>query len=627
VGGAVAFILLFYTLLYPIKGFRVALGSDTPVYEWWARYAGARGLGSFAHGRPAIVAVIAAAAGAAGRQTDTVTAALAPVLAAMAGLGLAALVDEALGRDRSRFVLVATLTGAFLSLMVPGYLSTMAFGALLVGALACLASDLTRDPAARRWGPLAGAAMLWAGAGLSHTLFLALGGSVAAGGIVALLPTWRRDAAAGVPLPRRALSRLVMGAAGGVALTGAGLLAASGPVVRTLDTSRDSVLRRAGLDDLVRRSYRRKLVHDFSWYRVATVVALAMTPLASVWRRSDPVSGIPGRNDARRMFLGVMVAWVVLTDVGILALLAGTGAPGQRLAAFCLPLPALAGIGLAGLSRRGRPWLAAAVGGAILWLVVAWLGWGNQRPLATPKAVLETQAAGRLLAQQPGGTPLILVMDNRSGKSALFVIRALNYLRDAVPGERVPDVYGFVGSPSDLRAGHPSHTGQPEHDQLADDLWVTLKPVEGRRPLAVVLREFDPRAFREAAGIHPPRSGVAVVAGFEGSPSSHRPATGAPEGLPSPWEPVWLSFVLLIGFGVAGWPWAWAMVPTSPLRTQLALAPAFGYAAVAFAGIAFDAAGIRLSGAAWMVVLVAAAGGALVAIPLRPKWWKARRLR
>src|SRR5947199_252592 len=56
-------ILAFYVSLYPWRSFRVAIGSDAPVYIWWARRTGALGMRSFqAGGRPAIVGVMASLA-------------------------------------------------------------------------------------------------------------------------------------------------------------------------------------------------------------------------------------------------------------------------------------------------------------------------------------------------------------------------------------------------------------------------------------------------------------------------------------------------------------------------------------------------------------------------------------
>src|SRR2546423_15576614 len=94
---------------------------------------------------------------------------------------------------------------------------------------------------------------------------------------------------------------------------------------------------------------------------------------------------------------------------------------------------------------------------------MAWV----QEPLVPPAALAQSRAAGLVLAGMPPGTPLILVADDRSDKPALFVTRYANYLRDGVPGDRVPDVHVFPGTAADLLAGRPTLTGPPEHDPPA----------------------------------------------------------------------------------------------------------------------------------------------------------------
>jgi hypothetical protein len=609
---AAAFLLAFYVVLYPVKGIRVPLGSDTPVYVWWARYAGAVGLETFGGGRPATVALLAALARISGEPITAVAGALPPALAASLGLAAAALTEASLGPDRTRFVLVAVLTGAFLSLMVPGYLSTLAFGALFVCGLACVAEDLRSGR--RRWAPVVAAAVLIGAAGLAHALFLVLAGLVVAGAAVALLPSWRRQGAEGDPVRRRSLSRLAMASGGGVALTAAGLLAGQGPGGHLVDTSRDSVLRRAGLDPLVRQSYRRKLRHDFPWYRTATLVGLALTPLAGGG------AALPGPgSDQRRLFVGALAAWLAATVGGVVALLAGTAAPGQRLAAFCIPLPVLAAVGLVAARRRRG---AVASAGVVLFLTVAWLAWGGQYPLASTEQVLQAREAGALIATEPPGTPLVLVMDARGDKPALFVTRALNYLRGAVPPDRVPDVYAFVGTPADLQAGRPTLTGDVEHDRLALDYWRQVRPLLARNALAVVLSAYDRASFGRVASPTNARGGVAVVLGSRprcpGSACAELQRIGeSPDSAPlSPWSPVWLSPLLLALIGSVGWVWSRAALPDASPRIQVAVAPALGAAAIGLAAVAVDSAGIRLSGAGAGTALGLAALGGLIAGPV-----------
>ena len=84
-------ILAFYVVVYPLHGYRVSIGSDTPVYVWWARLAGAVGMGTLQTGsRPAITGLLATLSTVTGQQAAGVAGALPAVLAAALALAAAA---------------------------------------------------------------------------------------------------------------------------------------------------------------------------------------------------------------------------------------------------------------------------------------------------------------------------------------------------------------------------------------------------------------------------------------------------------------------------------------------------------------------------------------------------------
>ena len=106
-------VLAFYVSLYPWRSFRVAIGSDTPVYIWWARRTGALGMRAMqAGGRPAIVGAMASLSDGLHLPMVAVATSIGPALAASVGLAMAAFADIALGADRLRFAFVALFTGA-----------------------------------------------------------------------------------------------------------------------------------------------------------------------------------------------------------------------------------------------------------------------------------------------------------------------------------------------------------------------------------------------------------------------------------------------------------------------------------------------------------------------------------
>ena len=607
----------FYLFLYPVKSFSTAIGSDTPVYVWWARYAGVAGLGPLGTGsRPGVVGMLAALLRVTGASPTALVEATAPVLGASLGLAAGALVDVTFGRDRMRFTLAGLFTATYLSLLIPGYVSTLAFGALFLAALVMLSESTAEDG----WRAVVAAGALLGAAGLAHPIFLTVAALVLVGAVVALLPGLRRDVAAGKPLRRTGVARIAFAAVAGGGLTVAGLAATVPGPVGTVDTSRDAIMRRLGLGGLLRQSYRAKLAHDMPWYRVATLLALASSPLARLGAVVTERS--PARTDRSRLFWGASAAWILATIAGIIALLARETTPGQRLAAFCLPIPMIAAVGIArvGVDRSRLIPGAVLVAGTLLFLTVAWLPWGRQDELVRASAVSEASRVGRILGRQPVHTPLIVVVDVRS-RPGFAVSRYANVLRAAVPPARIRDVHVFLGSPADLLSREPLYTGNNEHDAIAGDYWRRVEPLLDAEPepLAVVLKGLDRGSFREAAELPDATRitrGVYALPGLDGAgicPAGCGPETDAHHragpGPVSPWEPVWLGPLLLLTLAATGFGWAAAALPGRPLLC-VALAPALGCAAIGVSSVMVDAAGIRLGG--WgggLAVVIAVAGG------------------
>src|SRR5205823_13611571 len=96
-GWTAGFVLAFYVVLYPIHGYRVPIGSDTPVYVWWARLSGALGIGGFGTRSRALVAgLIAVLSKVTGTNAAAVAESLGPALAASVALGTGALLHATL---------------------------------------------------------------------------------------------------------------------------------------------------------------------------------------------------------------------------------------------------------------------------------------------------------------------------------------------------------------------------------------------------------------------------------------------------------------------------------------------------------------------------------------------------
>ncbi len=602
-------------IVYPLFGLHVTIGSDAPVYAWWARVGGALGMGPLGTGtRPGSVGLVATLSRVTTAPAAGVVAAAIPALAAATGLAAGAVSELALGADRPRFLLVAVFAGSYLTLLADGYLSTFAFLTAFVAALACMASSLTTTdasadgaaPDARRANaPVVCAAALILAAGLAHPLLLGLAGAVVAGGIVALLPIAARALRRGAPLRSTGAARVGAGGLAGAILVPGGLALSGGFAGSAVVTSRDAILRNAGRSSLLRSSYTRKLTHDFAWYRVLVVLGLAATPLLG---RKE--AGAAWRTERARFLWGAAIAWVAAAGAGVAVLLAGTSVPGQRLAATCLALPLLAGVGLAAMWRRPRAgaWRVAAAAGAVLFLVLAWSRWLGARPLDSPAVLTDARAAAVALAGTPPGTPLVVVMDDRTSTPTIGLIRYMNDLRGAVPPAAAGRVHVFLGTPEDFLASRPTITGQPEHDAYSRSSLETIRNLSSR-PLVVAVRAFDPVSFQRALSVPDAKRiapGVVVLPGSAPIAATSS-ASGVGSGPQSPWLPVWASALLLAIASVAGWPFTALVLDRNAGRLRWALAPAFGFAALMLASVLVDGAGLRLSGAGGWVALAVAA--------------------
>ena len=246
--------------------------------------------------------------------------------------------------------------------------------------------------------------------------------------------------------------------------------------------------------------------------------------------------------------------------------------------------------------------MLAIAGGVALFVASIGSAWLSSRPLSTPEQIEQARSVGVALAGTAPGTPLVLVMDDRGDKPALFVTRYANDLLGAVPAARIPDVRVFVGTPADLVAGRPTLTGLPEHDRLALDYWRRVQPLLRRHPLIVAVRSFDPGSV--PGGVGAPGGRPDRTRAWSPCPGSDPRAAASPAraampaaqvepgaGPLSPWLPVGLAALLLAGFALIGWPWSRLALPSASAADIAALAPAFGAAALSLAAVGADAAG------------------------------------
>jgi hypothetical protein len=576
-----------------LRAFRFPVGPDAPVYLWWTRLAGAEGLSTVE--RPGAIALLGVLRWT-GVGLPASVAGAECALGAAVGLGAAALARVG-GGSRAAWGLAGALAGTFATHLVAGYLSNLAFAVVFLAALAVLAE---RSPGA----PAAAAVLVGAG-GLTHPLFLLVGSAVL---VLAGLLALGSD--------REETRRSVVAVVGGVLVAGVGWLAMRvGPPMLQTDTSQDAFLRRAGLGDTLAHAYRDRLIHRWTRY-----VQWASVPLAAIGAR-EPLGWV------RR----ALWAWVGVTVAGVIVGSATAWFPPDRFITFGYAIPILAAFGLVALVGRRSRYGAAApiVASALALAMVAGSGiaWLREKPYLGTEAVDAVATAARYASGAPAATPWLFPVDSSSSRISFLATRLQNVIRAAVPPDRIADVYVLVPPPPrGLSAANEREWWAMARLYAAD-----AGEAARRSPPPVVIRvaAFDARrdgrrpgctdsgqAATETRARQPvcdalDAPGISVGEGVSiaglGSPApvGARDATlDSSTARATIAAPLVLAVLLVTGLG-------WSSLVARDRTQALALAPAFGTAAVILAGVAIDRLGVRLSayGPGILALVLAAASG------------------
>jgi len=585
-GALAAGLLAWYVGLFVVRGFAFPVGPDGPVYLWWTRLAGHDGLSAVS--RPGVPAAALVLQGALHLPLSAVLAALECVLGVAVGLASAALVhhrdpgwkalavlaDEDPREHRAAWLLAGALAGTFAVHLASGYLANLTFAALFLTAATALAMATPRATMA--------AGLLLGAAGLAHPLFLLLGVPILA---VAGALAWRTDGAE--------VRRVASAAAEGGLVFAAGALALLvGPGPLSVITSRDGMLRTAGLTDVLRSSYVHRLVHRWTRY-----VEWASIPLA--------VYGLAETRGFVRRFL---VAWGTVSLGGIVIGLATGLFPADRFITFGFVVPILAAYGLVRLWRAlaTRRFVAtAATGGLVLAMTAgAFIAWARQEPFLSTVEVDAVTAAGRYATAAPPGTPLLFAVNDRDATATFLATQAGNVIRATLPPDRIRDAHVVVPPPAADR------TATTERIALARITWNDARKASrasSSPPLSFLLTPFD-RVDRPPPSMTRVADGVFVEAGEGGTElplASPRPVD--PLEPSSPGGILLATFAVLSLLFVAGYGWAAAFAGDEVAR--LALAPLCGMAALVLSGIALERLGAPLTGSVGPATVSAVAGG------------------
>jgi hypothetical protein len=507
------------------------IGADTPVYVWWARLVGAAGASTIAF-RPGVPVVTEVLSRTLGLPETATVAGLGCALIAMVALAASALLRTGGERVGVSFVGLI-LTGLFATYLAAGHLSNAVFAALFVLALAYL---IEQRPATT-----AVAIALLAAAGIAHPEFLWLAIAIlVVAAALALIVASRREAA----------SITIVGVAGSVLAAAALIAASAGSVAFDVPTSLDVFLLQTHQVDRLHQLFLERFAP-----KVAGYALWAWLPLAAA-----AIPRLRGR-------LGrLLAAWSIVTVVGVGAGLIGQWFPPHRVVAFAFCIPMLGAIGLAvindRLPRLGAPvavFVVASIAASAIWLWVR-----APRPYADPVANAVAAVAPGVAATSG---PVVVDLPSDGDATAVAVIRSLNLLRAAVPGDRVRDVVIRYPVPRDA-------------DPDAMGLW----------------RATEDAASRDLAG-----SATEVAAPVV--PASAPPLSVADAFLATI---AWLAICGVVGSG-------WCLAAGHRGVPLVERATGTGLAGIILAGVAVDRLGLRLGSrpVAIGVVAVVAGGGLL----------------
>jgi len=216
-------------------------------------------------------------------------------------------------------------------------------------------------------------------------------------------------------------------------------------------------------------------------------------------------------------------------------------------------------------------------------LAGAGLTWARERPYADPLTVDQVQRAGEMIRQEPANTSLVFVVDEpRADLAAYRTTNWGNILRAYLPPDRIADVHLYYGTAENLLAGKSTPSEDPTQESLSRIYLEDLQRSE----------QLDLKIFRLSSmtrSAWQPVDGVTdVVSDDPPVMSQMNPRLPEPDSIMLKGL---LMFVAITAIGAG-----WARTVTRRPDATLALAPAFGAAALILTGVALDRLGLRLDG-------------------------------
>ncbi len=580
-GAALTFAALALLILvrYPLRHYSYPIGWDAAYYVWRSAAVTVDGLariGTVRAGSPLLVGILMRITGQNGFTMVPVAMA---VLAGIVALGAAAMARAALEVSTGWMLVIGVLSWlAFGHIgMIGGHLDNVLNAAFVLPAFAAAVAF-----AGQRRGATAVAVLLAASA-LAEWPFYVLAVAIFLLGLAVFAWPSLRSPDEHRPELLAAVRPLLL--AVGASGVFAGLTFISRPPGRLLhyfDERGRTIIRGRFLQRL----------RDPSRYYALPLAAVGgfLAARTSLSARRDP---------ARRLFLSLMAAWIVVSLVASIAQLLDVPVAGARLLNYLFAVPVLTGVFfwamyrvMASSDRTRRivfgglvPLAALVAFGAL-----AWQGEAGRKPWIPPASASQAAAADLYATQSAPNTSVIFLQ--REGGHPWAVLQA------SVSPDTVPRVERFAGTPA-----------QFEQAMLAENASGTASDTGSSEPIAFVLRAYNRSGYREAVGM---ADWATVVPGvLVRTASVPRAFVNGPTpiGNLGAFPLAWISAAVVLLLAATGSGWAMALLPADP-AIRVALCPALGAAALTLAAVVWDRVGLGFSTPeAWVLALIVTGAG------------------
>lgn len=591
-----AIVAMLFLLRYLIQGYRYPVGWDATWYVFRANAAAFDGLAHVGTNRAATPLLLSMLMRATGQNGFTMVALAAPLFAGVAGLAVAAMVRGAFATRLLWLPVIGVLTWVAFggTGLLSGYIDqTLNVAFVLAGFAAAIAL------LAGGRGALA-ATILFMAAGLAEWPFYGFAMLVFGFAILLFLVAARRhEGSASLGAIRRLFGAMLASGAFTL-LTLVGI-----PAVGNLDLEsargpeKLGVERRISPPRAIRRLLKRRFIESIR--DPARYIGLALAGLGALAAARTTVK--PERKEARRLFLCLMLAWLLLTAGAAIAQLIGFPVAGARLLLYFFPVPILIGVLVWALARFVAWRAPRPIGPVVAVLLVLGITGGlignawrsdHRRAWVERQAVAQLKAAGIYLTRFAPDRDVVFSLGKVHTNT---IVRRNNTIKAGLPPALVPSVRGSaIGSPLDYL------------DSLSSGPGSSLGPISS--PVVVVIEAYNRAGFNEAHLAFPESfvsPGVLALNGpFSPDVIPEQPPTTANTRLVSL---LWLVPVITLILLLMGGGWSIVLLPADPL-VRTTLSPALGLAVASLVALTWDRLSLGLHG--WWAVgplVVAGASG------------------